>query len=176
MGESAVVGARRGVALSAHAAGRLARRAAGRAGTAEGSARICPQAPLPPDGEKFAGLWGDRTMTAALPRVVVHTDGACSGNPGPGGWGAILSFGDHEKELKGGEANTTNNRMELMAAISALEALTKPCRGDLHTDSQYLRNGIMTYIAKWKQNGWRTADKKPGKNIDLWQRPDPAPT
>ena len=90
-------------------------------------------------------------MNAVLPHVVIHTDGACSGNPGPGGWGAILTFGDHEKELKGGEANTTNNRMELMAAIAALEALKKPCRVDLHTDSQYLRNGIMTYIAKWKQ-------------------------
>jgi ribonuclease HI len=113
-------------------------------------------------------------VNAALPHVIIHTDGACSGNPGPGGWGAILTFGDHEKELKGGEANTTNNRMELMAAISALEALKKPCRVDLHTDSQYLRNGIMTYIAKWKQNGWRTADKKPVKNIDLWQRLDAA--
>ncbi len=83
-----------------------------------------------------------------LPHVVIHTDGACSGNPGPGGWGAILAFGDREKELKGGEANTTNNRMELMAAISALEALKRPCRVDLHTDSQYLRNGIMSYIAQ----------------------------
>src|SRR5215469_15785595 len=106
--------------------------------------------------------------------VVIHTDGACSGNPGPGGWGAILAFGDHEKELKGGEANTTNNRMELMAAISALEALKKPCRVDLHTDSQYLRDGVTTYLARWKQNGWRTADKKSVKNIDLWQRLDTA--
>ena len=111
---------------------------------------------------------------AALPHVVIHTDGACSGNPGPGGWGAILTFGDHEKELKGGEPNTTNNRMELMAAISALEALKRPCRVDLHTDSQYLRDGIMTYIANWKRNGWRTADKKPVKNVDLWQRLDAA--
>jgi len=109
-----------------------------------------------------------------LPHVVIHTDGACSGNPGPGGWGAILAFGDHEKELKGGEANTTNNRMELMAAISALEALKRPCRVDLHTDSQYLRDGVMTYLARWKQNGWRTANKKPVKNIDLWQRLDVA--
>ena len=108
------------------------------------------------------------------PNVVIFTDGACSGNPGPGGWGAILTFGDHEKELKGGEANTTNNRMELMAAIAALEALKKPCRVDLHTDSQYLRNGIMSYINKWKQNGWRTADKKPVKNEDLWRRLDDA--
>ena len=113
-------------------------------------------------------------MNAAPPHVVIHTDGACSGNPGPGGWGAILTFGDREKELKGGEANTTNNRMELMAAIAAFEALTRPCLVDLHTDSQYLRNGIMTYINKWKQNGWRTADKKPVKNIDLWQRLDTA--
>ncbi len=109
-----------------------------------------------------------------LPHVVIHTDGACSGNPGPGGFGAILAFGDHEKELKGGEPNTTNNRMELMAAISALEALKKPCRVDLHTDSQYLRDGVMTYLARWKRNGWRTADKKPVKNIDLWQRLDKA--
>ena len=106
----------------------------------------------------------------SLPHVVIHTDGACSGNPGPGGWGAILAFGDHEKELKGGEPNTTNNRMELMAAISALEALKKPCRVDLHTDSQYLRDGVMSYLARWKKNGWRTADKKPVKNIDQCQR------
>ena len=103
-------------------------------------------------------------------RVTIHTDGACSGNPGPGGWGAILEFGDHKKEMKGGEANTTNNRMELMGAISALEALKKPCPVDLYTDSQYLRNGIMTWIHGWKKNGWRTADKKPVKNVDLWQR------
>ena len=113
-------------------------------------------------------------MTSALPHVVVHTDGACSGNPGPGGWGAILSFGDREKELKGGEINTTNNRMELMAAISALEALKRPCRVDIHTDSQYLRNGIMSWIANWKRNGWRTSDKKPVKNVDLWKRLDAA--
>jgi ribonuclease HI len=109
-----------------------------------------------------------------LPRVVVHTDGACSGNPGPGGWGAILSFGDHEKELNGGEAHTTNNRMELLAAIAALEALKRPCCVDIHTDSQYLRNGIMSWIKNWKRNGWRTSDKKPVKNVDLWQRLDAA--
>jgi ribonuclease HI len=113
-------------------------------------------------------------VTAELPHVVIYTDGACSGNPGPGGWGAILSFGDRVKEIKGGEANTTNNRMELMAAISAFESLKRPCRVDLHTDSQYLRNGIMTWIATWKRNGWRTSDKKPVKNIDLWQRLDAA--
>ena len=111
---------------------------------------------------------------SALPKVVIYTDGACSGNPGPGGWGAILTFGDQKRELTGGEANTTNNRMELMAAISALEALKRPCRVDLHTDSQYLRNGVMSYLENWKRNGWRTADKKPVKNIDLWKRLDAA--
>jgi ribonuclease HI len=106
------------------------------------------------------------------PHVVIHTDGACSGNPGPGGWGAILAFGDRQKELHGGEAHTTNNRMELMGAISALEALKKPCVVDLHTDSQYMRDGIMKWIKNWKRNGWRTADKKPVKNVDLWKRLD----
>jgi ribonuclease HI len=105
-------------------------------------------------------------------RVIIHTDGACSGNPGPGGWGAILQWGDKRRELKGGEGHTTNNRMELMAAIAALETLTRACHVDLHTDSQYLRNGIMTWIHSWKRNGWRTSDKKPVKNIDLWQRLD----
>ena len=105
-----------------------------------------------------------------LPTVVIHTDGACSGNPGPGGWGAILKFGDTEKELKGGEPHTTNNRMELMAAISALEALKKPCIVDLTTDSQYVRDGITKYINNWKRNGWRTAAKDPVKNKDLWER------
>jgi ribonuclease HI len=106
--------------------------------------------------------------------VTIHTDGACSGNPGPGGWGAILSFGDHEKELCGGEPHTTNNRMELMAAISALEALKRPCTIALYTDSEYVKSGITGWINKWKQNGWRTADKKPVKNVDLWQRLDAA--
>jgi ribonuclease HI len=118
-----------------------------------------------PDGAATAG---------GAPRVVIHTDGACSGNPGPGGWGAILAFGGLRKELNGGEPHTTNNRMELMAAISALEALKKPCVVDLHTDSQYLRDGIMSWIKNWKRNGWRTADKKPVKNVDLWQRLDAA--
>jgi ribonuclease HI len=107
-------------------------------------------------------------------RVTIHTDGACSGNPGPGGWGAILTFGDQEKELNGGEPHTTNNRMELMAAISALEALKRPCVVELHTDSQYLRNGIMSWINNWKRNGWRTADKGSVKNVDLWKRLDSA--
>jgi len=109
-------------------------------------------------------------------RVEIWTDGACSGNPGPGGWGAILLFGQHRKELSGGEANTTNNRMELMAAISALEALTRECPVDLYTDSNYVRSGIMGWLANWKRNGWRTADKKPVKNVELWQRLDEAAT
>ena len=113
-------------------------------------------------------------MSDPRQRVTIYTDGACSGNPGPGGWGAILSFGDQTKELFGGEAHTTNNRMELMGAISALEALKRPCSVDLHTDSQYLRNGIMTWIHGWKKNGWRTSDKKPVKNVDLWKRLDEA--
>ncbi|MBY0380783.1 MAG: ribonuclease HI [Xanthobacteraceae bacterium] len=108
------------------------------------------------------------------PHITIFTDGACSGNPGPGGWGAILRFGDVEKELKGGENPTTNNRMELLAAISALEALKRPAVVDLTTDSQYVRQGITSWIHNWKKNGWRTADKKPVKNIDLWQRLDAA--
>ena len=107
-------------------------------------------------------------------RVTIYTDGACSGNPGPGGWGAILSFNGHEKEMSGGEAQTTNNRMELMAAISALEALSRPCDVDLWTDSEYLRGGIMSWMKGWKRNGWKTADKKPVKNVELWQRLDEA--
>ena len=107
-------------------------------------------------------------------RVTIHTDGACSGNPGPGGWGVILEWGDHRRELKGGEAHTTNNRMELMAAIVALESLKRACAIDLHTDSQYVRNGITSWIHTWKRNGWRTSDKKPVKNADLWQRLDAA--
>lgn len=106
--------------------------------------------------------------------VTIHTDGACSGNPGPGGWGAILESGDKMRELSGAEGHTTNNRMEMMAAISALEALKRPCTVDLHTDSQYLKDGITKWITNWKRNGWRTADKKPVKNIDLWQRLDTA--
>jgi ribonuclease HI len=102
--------------------------------------------------------------------VDIWTDGACSGNPGPGGWGVILVAGEHRKELFGGEAETTNNRMELMAAISALEALKKPCDVTLHIDSQYVRQGITQWIHGWKKNGWKTADKKPVKNAELWQR------
>jgi ribonuclease HI len=102
--------------------------------------------------------------------VDIFTDGACSGNPGPGGWGAILRWRGEEKELSGGEAETTNNRMEMIAAIRALEALTRPAKIRLHTDSAYLRDGIMRWIHAWKAKGWKTADKKPVKNVDLWQR------
>ncbi|MEC4592442.1 MULTISPECIES: ribonuclease HI [Nitrospirillum] len=104
------------------------------------------------------------------PRVEIFTDGACSGNPGPGGWGAILRWNGTERELKGGEPDTTNNRMELMAAIQALETLKRPVKVDLHTDSQYLRDGITKWIHGWRAKGWLTADKKPVKNVDLWQR------
>ena len=105
-----------------------------------------------------------------MKEVEIFTDGACSGNPGPGGWGAILRYGDMEKELSGGEDHTTNNRMELMAAISALEALKTPCKVMLHTDSNYLKDGITKWIKNWKRNGWRTASKDPVKNAELWQR------
>ena len=111
----------------------------------------------------------------APPHIVVYTDGGCAPtNPGPGGWAAILRSGEYVKELKGGEASSTNNRMELMAAISALEALKKPAIVDLTTDSQYVRQGITSWIHNWKRNGWRTSDKKPVKNVDLWQRLDAA--
>jgi ribonuclease HI len=103
-------------------------------------------------------------------RVVIHTDGACKGNPGPGGWGAILRFRGVEKEISGHDAHTTNNRMELMAAIEALAMLTRPCEVTLVTDSQYLRLGITQWLPQWLRNGWRTSDRKPVKNSDLWVR------
>ena len=106
--------------------------------------------------------------------VTIYTDGACSGNPGPGGWGAILIHRGREKELSGGEALTTNNRMELTAAIAALEGLSRPCSVDLFTDSQYVRNGITEWMKNWKARGWLTADRKPVKNEDLWRRLDEA--
>jgi ribonuclease HI len=104
--------------------------------------------------------------------VTIYTDGACRGNPGPGGWGALLLSGEHRKELRGAEAETTNNRMELTAAIEALAALKRRCEVKLYTDSQYVRQGITEWIHQWKERGWRTADKKPVKNIDLWQSLD----
>lgn len=106
--------------------------------------------------------------------IQIFTDGACRGNPGPGGWGALLCYGSEEKELYGGEIETTNNRMELMAAIQALESLTRRCAVELTTDSEYVKNGITQWMVNWKKRGWRTANKKPVKNIDLWQRLDKA--
>jgi ribonuclease HI len=104
-----------------------------------------------------------------LKTVVIHTDGACKGNPGPGGWGALLEYDGHRKELFGGEAHTTNNRMELVAVIRALEALTRTSDVELYTDSQYVKNGIESWIHGWKRNGWKTSDRKPVKNAELWR-------
>ena len=109
-------------------------------------------------------------MSEVKQRVELFTDGACLGNPGPGGWGALLRFGDCEKELSGGEPMTTNNRMELMAAIAGLEALKRPCRVELTTDSQYVKRGVEEWMARWRANGWRTSDKQPVKNRELWER------
>lgn len=105
-----------------------------------------------------------------MKKVAIYTDGACSGNPGPGGWGALLVYGKHEKTFSGGELETTNNRMELMAAIVALESLKTACEVDLYTDSQYVRQGMTEWVAGWSARGWKTADKKPVKNQDLWER------
>jgi ribonuclease HI len=107
-------------------------------------------------------------------RVTIYTDGACSGNPGPGGWGAVLQYGDAKKEINGGTSETTNNRMEMMAAIMALESLKRPMAVDLYTDSTYVRSGITEWLPGWKRRNWRTAAKKPVKNVDLWQRLDSA--
>jgi ribonuclease HI len=109
-----------------------------------------------------------------MAKVQIYTDGACSGNPGPGGWGALLIYGKHGKELSGAENDTTNNRMELMAAIMALNALSKPCSVDLYTDSVYVRDGITKWMEGWKAKGWKTANRKPVKNQDLWERLDEA--
>jgi ribonuclease HI len=111
-------------------------------------------------------------MTASAAKILIYSDGACSGNPGPGGWGAVLISGNHRKEISGGEALTTNNRLELMAAISALNALKKRSDVALYTDSAYVKNGITGWVHGWKKNGWRTADKKPVKNVELWQELD----
>ncbi|MBK8092415.1 MAG: ribonuclease HI [Verrucomicrobiaceae bacterium] len=109
-----------------------------------------------------------------MKKIIIHSDGGCHGNPGPGGWAAVLAYGRHLKEITGGVPATTNNRMELQAAIEALNVLKEPCEVDFHTDSEYVRNGITTWIAGWKRNGWRTAAKKPVKNADLWRLLDEA--
>lgn len=111
-------------------------------------------------------------MESSLPKVIIHTDGGCQGNPGVGGWAAVMEAGKHRKEICGGEPATTNNRMELSAAIEALKLLTKPCAVEMHTDSQYVRNGITKWLAGWKKNGWKTASKQPVKNEDLWRSLD----
>ncbi|RYD42833.1 MAG: ribonuclease HI, partial [Verrucomicrobiaceae bacterium] len=107
-----------------------------------------------------------------MKKVTIHTDGGCQGNPGPGGWAAVLRYGEHKKELSGGAPATTNNRMELLAAVEALSALKTPCEVEFYTDSQYLRQGITTWLFSWKRNGWRTKDKQPVKNEDLWRALD----
>lgn len=107
-----------------------------------------------------------------MKKLVIYTDGACSGNPGPGGWAAILRYGDKEKRISGGEKHTTNNRMELLAAIKSLEALKEGCEIELYTDSEYVKNGITKWIRDWEKRNWRTASKKPVKNVDLWQQLD----
>jgi ribonuclease HI len=107
-------------------------------------------------------------------KVIIHTDGACSGNPGPGGWGAILDYNGKRRELSGGAGMTTNNRMEIQAAVEALNALKRPCAVEMHVDSQYVKDGITKWIHGWKKNGWKTADKKPVKNVELWQALDEA--
>src|SRR5205814_3680449 len=142
---------------------RLAEPPGRRDGAAEGPARIPPEAAFPSQRRRSrrlrAGVMAENETAGVLPEVDIYTDGACSGNPGPGGWGAILRFGEVEKELAGGEPVTTNNRMELMAAIAGLEALKRPCRVRLYTDSQYLRDGITRWLPGWKARGWRTAAK-----------------
>jgi ribonuclease HI len=107
-----------------------------------------------------------------LTEVEIYTDGACRGNPGPGGWAALLLYGGHEREISGGDLATTNNRMELTAVIRALEALKRPVHGRIYTDSQYVRQGVLEWLSQWKRRGWKTADKKPVKNQDLWQELD----
>ncbi len=111
-------------------------------------------------------------MDAGVTAVRIYSDGACKGNPGPGGWGALLKWNGHERELFGGEGNTTNNRMELLAVIKALESINRACQIEVYTDSQYVQKGIAEWITSWKRRGWKTADKKPVKNVDLWQRLD----
>jgi ribonuclease HI len=128
-----------------------------------------------PDCTQANPAWKARQILAlARPHVDIFTDGACSGNPGPGGWGAILRFGAREKEMSGGEAATTNNRMEITAAIRALQALNRPSEVTIYTDSRYLMDGATMWLKRWKSNGWKTADKKPVKNEDLWRELDTA--
>src|SRR5262249_32472118 len=169
------IGTRGGAALPADARLRLAAYGSGRSRQPQGPPRVSAPSSFPPQDPDGQRVWlGGHSMTAAKPQLTIYTDGACSGTPGPGGWGAVLISGPHRKEICGGEPQTTNNRMELAAAIAALDALKKPSRVDLHSDSEYLRNGISTWIEGWKRNGWRTSAKQPVKNVELWQRLDGA--
>ena len=129
----------------------------------------CLASSFPDDGQLNMPDALAAELPPELPKVELFTDGACRGNPGPGGWGTLIRMGAHEKELSGGESPSTNNRMELMAAIRGLEALTRPCRVTLFTDSTYVRDGITKWVHNWQRNGWRTADRKPVKNAELWQ-------
>jgi ribonuclease HI len=131
---------------------------------------VASEVPQPRDLSKGAEDDGGKAAQAKV--VSIYSDGACKGNPGPGGWGALLQWNGHERELFGGEANTTNNRMELLAVIKALESLSRACQVQVYTDSQYVQKGIGEWIAGWKRRGWKTADKKPVKNEDLWRRLD----
>ena len=162
-------GARGGHALLPDPLDRLGPERRGGPGATKGSHGIRAKARLPPSRRRRA-----QSVRGRMTPVTIYTDGACSGNPGPGGWGAILMSGGRQREIMGGEAATTNNRMELMAAIRALEALTRPCKVELHTDSQYVRQGITEWMKGWKARGWKTADKKPVKNEDLWRQLDAA--
>ena len=131
-----------------------------------------PQTSRALSAKEIVTLSAKQIATVSAKQVVIHADGACRGNPGPGGWGAILSTGDHEKEIFGGERHTTNNRMEVTAVIRALESLKVRCDINVYTDSQYVQKGISEWMPSWKRRGWRTAGKKPVKNVDLWQRLD----
>src|SRR5258708_3979421 len=168
---AAAAGARQRAALPADAALRLAQPRARRVRRPQGSARVLGQAALPPERRRQRGLRAGMSGGAsATEPVEIFTDGACSGNPGPGGWGAILRWRGVEKELAGGEPATTNNRMEMMAAIQALEALKRPSAVGLYTDSPHVPDGITRYPPNRQRNGWKTADHKPVQNNDLWQR------
>ncbi len=173
-GSAAGAGARRCAALHADPPARLADRAGRQPRGEEGPDGICAAHALPPGDPLAGGVRPGRGGDGAMKAVEIFTDGACSGNPGPGGWGAVMRYNGTVRELSGGEPVTTNNRMELTAAISALNALKEPCLVDLHTDSEYVRNGIRSWIDGWKRNGWKTSAKKPVKNAELWQALDEA--
>jgi ribonuclease HI len=135
---------------------------------------ICNERATPPGAKRTSQVVQVivHCLLGCLKKVIVHSDGACHGNPGPGGWAAVLEYGQHRRELSGGVPATTNNRMELQAAIEALSALKEPCEVEFHTDSEYLRSGVSQWLTRWKRNGWRTKSRKPVKNEDLWRALD----